>query len=247
MSHDQTDFLGELKHMNPERLINPSKEDEVGNFFLVLGIFYNDLKSLTFHLVRTDYRFQETDTKQVSIEMGEYGGIKSHLERLVAATLHEFFQFLDQNKAVLETSEFYLLHDKLNRDLKNKWSTIIEIASGENPSGKSNFFSKILLLIRNNLAFHYSQSSKTLRKGFMDHFYNDPKNLTNEVAYFSIGEAMRDTRFYYCDAAAKRSVQSQMTGKMELEEYTRELKDVIDDVNFTIMALMKEYLRQRPH
>lgn len=246
MKFESTDSLGELKRINPKNLIVTGKEDEVENFFLILGVFYNDLKSLTFHIIETNNKFLENKPGEISIKNGEYGGIRFHLDRLTIGILHEFFNFLKEKKAILKTGEFSFLYNKLNHNLKNKWATIVKISSGEDPSNKSDSFSKALLFIRNNLAFHYSKSAKVLRKGFIDFFYNDPKNSNNERAYYSIGNTMRDTRFFYCDAAAQRATTSQVNERMGLDEYNSKFREVIHDINLTIMALMKEYIRQRP-
>ena len=56
---------------------------------------------------------------------------------------------------------------------------------------------------------------------------------------------MGETRFYYCDAAMEGSMLNLM--KKMKGDYVDKLGDVFRDVNFTIMAIMKEYLRQRPH
>lgn len=234
-----------LKTIDPARLIY-GQVDKVADFFLVLGLFYNDLKNLNFHVIQTNTRFKSINKKKASSYAGEYGGIMSHLQRLFAATLHDFFRFIKENETVLKTAEFNLLYKELNKDLKDRWDLIVKISTSDNP-GDSSDFSKILLLIRNNLAFHYYQSSKSLRKGFIDRFFNDDKNISNETAYYSIGSTMNNTRFFYCDTAAERSLLDQVTKKMAHDKYYKEFFQVVNHVNFTIMGLMREYLRQRPY
>jgi len=103
------------------------------------------------------------------------------------------------------------------------------------------------LEIRNNLAFHYKQAGKVLKKGFIDFFYNDEKNDSNEFAYYSIGETMSDIRFFYCDAAVQRSIIDEVTSKMDSGEYTNKLRETVENINFTIMSLIKIYLKGRPY
>ena len=163
----EINFAKELKKINPARLVNQETNDEIENFFLVLGTFYNDIKSLTFHLLQTDNKFKERNTG-ISPEVGEYGGIKNHLNRLTAAHIHEFFKFLSKNKHVLKYEEFKLVHKELNQDLKSRWDDIVDIATEK--AGSKSDFSKVLILIRNNLAFHYFQGGEVLRQGFIDYF-----------------------------------------------------------------------------
>ena len=239
------DFLGELKHIKSERLIDSKKKDEIEDFFLTLGIFYNDLKSFTFYLVQMKNQFSHIDLNKISVETGEYYGMECQLQRLIAGTLHEFFDFLDEKKGILKTEEFHLLYKKLNIDLKSKWDAIVEIAINRKASKELGSFSNVLVCIRNNLAFHYKQSGKCLKEGFINFFFNDPKGDSNEKAYYSIGDKMRDTRFFYCDAAAKRYMKTLINKSMDMNEYMKEFLEVIENVNFTIMALMKEYISQR--
>lgn len=239
-------FTGQLTKIKPERLFKKDDKDEVANFFIVLGLVYNDLKSLNFHFLQTNNFFGEVTGEELSSKRGELGGIKTHLERLMIATIHEFFKFIDKNKEILETSEFGLIYKELNRELKTKWDDIVKISTNNTKGGDSDFF-KILLGVRNNLAFHYEQAGKILGRGFIDFFYNDPKNMGNKSACYSVGENMSETRFFYCDAAAQRSVLGEVTQKMKPGEYVARLDKIVGDINFTIMALMKTYLKGRPY
>ncbi len=239
----EINFAKQLENIDPARLVNQRINDKVENFFLILGVFYNDLKSLTFHLLQTDNKFEGLNIG-ISPEVGEYGGIKNHLNRLTAAHIHEFFKFISENKNVLEYQEFKFVYKELNQDLKDRWDGIVNIAMGKKVNSSSDF-SKILLLIRNNLAFHYYQGGEVLREGFIDYFYNFKKNEKNETAYYSVSDTMNETRFYYCDAAVERSMLNLM-GRMK-GDYIKKFDEVFRSVNFTVMAMMKEYIRQRPY
>lgn len=240
-----TEFADELKSISPERLIRETEKDTVSDFFLVLGVFYNDLKSLTFHVIEINKKITALG-QGVTPERGEYSGMKSHLERLILATIYEFLEFLNKNKSTFKKTEFSLIYNDLNQDLKNRWDIFVQIATGHPPKDGSDW-SNVLFFIRNKLAFHYNQNAKELRNGFVEFFFNDPKNISNESAYYSIGESMRKTRFYYCDAAIQRSVTSEINKKMSIQEFSMIFDKVVDDINFTIMDLMKLYIKQRPY
>lgn len=241
------DFQGKLWKVDPVRLIKEDKDDPVADFFLVLGLIYNDLKSLTYHFVNVQNSIKTLKLDEVTIERGEFAGMKSHLERLMVGTMRELFEFLESSNEILSCEEFKATYNRLNRDMKERWDTIVAVAtnSGRQEKDISDFL-RLLIMIRSNLAFHY-QSTKVMRKGFIDFFYHNPKKQpANEKCYYSKGDTMRDTRFYFSDAAAQGSMHNQVSQKMTYAEYERKVSSVIDDANFAIMALMKEFLRTRP-
>jgi|SRR3989344_3761494 len=244
-------FSGTLKNIDPKKLIKESENDIVSDFFLVLGLFYNDLKSLTFYLLQAENRFKDfkietVDQATPSIEFGEWGGTKSHLQRLTIATLHEFFNFIQANGNVLKTGEFQLLRKGLNSQNKKNWDLLVQIARGEDLAEAGSEFAKILLVVRNNLGFHY-QNPKLISQGFVQHFHKDPKNNLNKKAYFSIENNMNNTRFFYSDAAAERSTILQVEKSMPYTNFILLLSNTIDTTNFTLIALMKEYIKKRPN
>ncbi|OHA84199.1 MAG: hypothetical protein A2408_01995 [Candidatus Yonathbacteria bacterium RIFOXYC1_FULL_52_10] len=244
----QIKFSGDLKGLSPKRLVDDKNNDSVENFFLVLGLFYNDLKSLNFQLVQLGNTFEYIHGKEVKAtnDFGEYAGLKSHLERMMIGTLSEFFRFINDNQEILKTERFRGVYSTLNRDLKGRWDLIAEIAFTQETK-EVNDFAKVLMRVRNNLSFHYYQSGKTLRKGFIEHFLKDGKSTANEKAYFSSGETMEETRFFFCDAASQRAAILEVVGEMSFDEYSKKMKSIIEDLNFVIMRLMKGYIDNLPH
>jgi len=209
----------ELDRIDPERLIVQEDDDEVAKFFLVLGVFYNDLKSLLFHLRQLEECFEGIRKDVASSGSGEFGGMKSHLEKLMMATVHEFLNFLEANKSVMNTAEFALVIDSLNQDLQKRFNLIRGIAEREHKQPKTNF-AKALWFIRNKTAFHYDP--KIISRGFTDYYHGDEKHYGNEVAYYKVGETMATTRFYYCDGAVQRSTRGQIEKFMSFSLLTIE-------------------------
>ena len=197
---DEQEFKGELKHIEPYRLIK-EEDDSVARFFLVLAVVFNDLKGLTLFdkLINNTYRKERLE--EVSVQVGELGGISTQINKLFISNIREFFDFLKENKEVLLTTEFKEVLLKTNKDIQNRWKDITDVAFGGLPD--SSDFTKYLILIRNNVAFHYNQSGKELKKSFCDYFYKKEKFSRNDLAYYSIGETMEGTRFFYADAAVQ--------------------------------------------
>lgn len=243
------EFQGNLKKIVAQRLIKENSDDDVADFFLVLAIIFNDLKGLVHfdQLILQIYR--KPELTEVSAHTGEYGGLRIQLYKLLVATINEFFEFVKEHQGILNTGEFGLILKALPRERREQWEGIVDIATGKTPTASS--FTKTLLQARNNVAFHYYQSAKNLRKGFVGKFFKKEKNDTNKnkFAYYSIGENMEQTRFYYADAATEEylAINSGIKELPTKEEYEKQIRTIIHDMNVTIALLLKEYLRARPH
>jgi len=240
-------FEGDLRSIKPARLIDSTTNDKIEDFFLVLGLLYNDLKNLSFHLIQVDNFFDSIDKEKKSIEAGESGGMKSHLVRIIMATFFEFIEFVRKNKEIFNTGEFKILYEKLNSRAQSFWDDIIDIANDREDPDKSDII-KIIRYVRHNFGFHYYQSAKTLKEGFRDFFFNDPIAENNDAAYYYTGDTMEQTRFFYCDAAAQRSLANAVTHetKMTVDDFNKKILKMLEDTNFAIMFLMKIYIKQRP-
>ncbi len=243
---ESLDFRGDLRTIKPERLIREGTEDPVADFFVVLGLIYNDIKSLTFHFVNVENTIRSFKPDEITAAKGEFAGMKSHLERLMVGTMRGLFEFIASSTAVLAGGEFKVIHERMNADQRRRWDAIVAVATGQDINeGDMSDFLRVLVMIRSNLAFHYQ--SKVVRDGFTKYFYHNPVTRPeNETCYYSRGDNMRDTRFFFSDAAGQMAIRAQALQKMSYDEYAKRLGGVIDDANFAIMALMKEFLRTRP-
>lgn len=240
-------FKGELKHIEPYRLIKKDKNDSVANFFLVLAVVYNDLKGIVlFEKLILDIYEQPLPT-DISSHAGEHGGIFTQTRKIFISCLREFFTFLEENKEVLSSTEFKDILNKTNKDIQNRWNNIIDIAFN-NESKNTSDFNKYLIQVRNNVTFHYNQSGKELRKAFCNFFYKREKIEHNKLAYYSIGENMETTRFFYADAVVQEYLRSTTNDNVKGfdPKYKTELSAIINDMNLTILRLLKAYLKSRP-
>ena len=133
-----------------------------------------------------------------------------------------------------------------NKDIENRWKAITDVAFDRSP--ESSDFTKHLILIRNNVAFHYNQSGKELKKSFRNFFYKKEKIGKNDLAYYSIGETIYDTRFFYADGAVQEYLRSANGNQLDGFDikYKKEISKLIYDMSFTISRLLKAYLKNRP-
>lgn len=140
---------------------------------------------------------------------------------------------------------FQLMLKNLPPELKLKWQKILDTALTTKSGKPSDEFSKTLLFIRNNIAFHYYQSGKNLSKGFIDFFYKNEKNVFNEHALYALGDSMRNTRFFYCDGAVQEAMARTIANEGGVETFYKKLGKVMTDINQTIKAIMANYLSKK--
>ncbi|MFA5000833.1 MAG: hypothetical protein WC531_01230 [Candidatus Paceibacterota bacterium] len=233
---NKKEFPGVLKDISPRLLIDEKNKKEIQSFFLILGLIFNDLKGLVFFqkLIEDNYRKPRED--EVSVHTGEYNGLIAQADKLLIATVGEFFKFIEKNKSVINSLPFLLLIKNLDSNIRNKWNDLIILDQG------STILSKIAR-VRSNVAFHYDNSMEELRRGFIDSFFSKKKDLAQHVrAYYAFGDDMEHTRLYYSDAAAQDYVNS-LIGVEDRVKIT----ESIEDMNKTIQSLLKAYMESLKH
>jgi hypothetical protein len=72
-------------------------------------------------------------------------------------------------------------------------------------------------------------------------FQSDPKHERNRQAYFSIGDTMNKTRFFFADAAAQRAY----SGDVDMDTLFAQSQGLMDQLHHVIAGLLFEYLRIR--
>lgn len=238
--------IGELRKIDPKKIIKLGDNNKVDNFFLILGLVFNDLKSLIFYSELVKDEFKDIDKNSVTCENGEYGGINSHLSRLVSSTIFEFFKTLQNQTKVISSSSFQIIFNKLNKKEKMLWQEMLDLANKKNISQKGVEFIDILENIRNNGSFHYYNSGEQLRKGFIDHFYTrHDQHKSNELAYFFKGNNILKNRYFYCDAAIQGFNYVRIKDKMSYEDYLKQIIEIGVRINIIIAALIKVYLASK--
>ena len=245
------EFKGNLRKVPLAHLISKEKVNEVDNFFLALGVIFNDLKGFLLFdiLIREKYRKPEIN-ESPSVHLGEYNGLLVQVNKLLAGLVCEFLKCLEANQDVFSTGEFNEILIRISKTKQQYWKELVTISMGK--PGKDLEFTKILNMIRNNVAFHYYGSGKNLRKAFIKLFYEKDKNEYNSSAFYSIGENMENSRLYYCDAVVEEYIKESAlileSNKTETipKAFQDYMKDIISVMNPTITALIKEYLRNKP-
>lgn len=248
---EQGEFKGDLKWISPDKIIKEGENNEVGGFFVVLGTIFNDLKDIILfeNLVIEKYRKPKAD--ECSDHSGNYNGIMIHLNKLIASIINEFFVLLKENKNVLDTTEFKDILSRIPKSEQETWNGMVAAANDQ--LLELSDFVKSLIRIRNNLAFHYYQSGKMLSKGFVSKFSNEYIDERNRKAYYSIGENVEETRFYFSDAAVEEALsieagkeeKKKIIGDESFARYQQQLIYTVRVMNTTMSFLLKRFLQMR--
>ena len=105
----------------------------------------------------------------------------------------------------------------------------------------------MLLLVRNNVAFHYS--AKILARGYREHFADASRPHSNR-ALFSDGRAMEDTRFFFADAAAEQGLASPIVtadeGLTKTETVLQRTAELAAQVNLALKPIVMACIRSFP-
>lgn len=244
--NDKEDFKGELRYIESQRIIKNEINDPLDTFFLVLAVVFNDLKGTVLFEKLIEDTYRTAPQEEVSSHAGEYAGVITQTTKIRVASIQEFFKLLEENRNVLFSQGFQEILNKTNRDIKNRWNDILGIVFNKTPENSE--FVNYLLHIRNNVAFHYNQSGKELKKAFHNFFTKRGKIPRNNLAYYSVGETMEVTRFYYADAAVGEYLRSTTYDEANFFtlKYAKELAKITADMNFAISRLLKVYLKNRP-
>ncbi|MEK7066159.1 MAG: hypothetical protein AAB965_01135, partial [Patescibacteria group bacterium] len=176
------------------------------------------------------------------------------VKKLKASFIHEFFVFLKENHNIVECAEFIEILERLPVGEKAIWCEIVSVALGR--SEKLSDFSDTLSRIRDNIGFHYYQSGKVLKKSFNSRFFGEERvNQKSRTAYYSVGNTLGETRFYFADAAVEEYLFLQAgkpVSKSSLEndlikKYEIKVRDTIEVMNRILMLLLKNFLSIRRH
>lgn len=226
-----------LESVSPSKIIDKSKVDDIDNLFLSFGLIFNDLKGIILFndLIKNNYSNPEDG--EISAHAGEYSGLQLQIIKLSVALIDEFLIVLDKNKNVIKSIKFKLIEKCLNKELKNKWNNILSIAL--NPNSNSNSYLSKIARVRSNITYHYDHSGTQLRDSFIKRFFNSNINESNEKAYYSIGETIETTRFFYCDAVIDEYINEHL--RIESLNYIDKTNKMVKDMNMIIANLFKSY------
>jgi hypothetical protein len=229
--------LAPLQTFDPQAFVGDSTvPQDICNFVLALALIYNDCKNGIFsNMLLTESK--PAGKSQLSKSWGAFNGIKIHYFRLHFALIHELLNLIEDNAAIIKHPFFVSVTKLLSPPVRHSWQALVDASLQKSTSSTLN---KFLLRIRNKVSFHYDP--KELYRGYRWHFFRNTDPA--EAAFVSRGASMRDSRFYFADAAADGYLQSLVENK-NLDNLTNRLAEITADLNQTIMQIVDRFVQKR--
>lgn len=247
-------FAGELMKIDPYLLIYENGDDKLGSFFLRLGIIFNDLKCVLLFQELLKDNYEQPKSGDETTHAGNYYGTLVYMQRLIAGIIWEFFEFLKNNYKIFNNGDFKTIFNKISKSDQRLWEQLIN-ASNNKLNDASDLLNS-LVKIRNNIAFHYDHSGKIILRGYRNRFFDSSENCGNKYAYYSIGENIKLTRFYFSDAAVEESLYTMAGKKLDenikgnesLIKYQEQVWETITVISTSMISLIKNFIQfQRNH
>jgi hypothetical protein len=239
-------FREECEHLAPLETFDPAafREDtsvpqELCNFVLALALIFNDCKDAVYaHVVLAGLK---PERRQRSRLWGAVAGAQLHADRAVAGVVHELFELIRANDTgdVIRHPFFVSLVQNLPASSREGWAALTAVARGDQPTDP---FGKRLMLLRHKVSFHYD--AKALFAGYTQHFLGPSRE--DERAYISRGNSMRESRFFFADAAATGYF-SHLIGPENRVALTERLADTIERINHSLMMIVGAFILRRKY
>lgn len=187
----------------PAKVLLRDENDHLGRFFLGLAAVFNDIKGLVLfeqYLLAMD----RPARGEWSARAGQWRGLHIQIHRWLAGVLYELMEYVahKRNKGAVNDPTFRGLVASLPDERQRAWKELEASSTEETRDARG-----LYACIRDYASFHYGPTH--LVDGFVKQFENeasDPAKATeaNRSAQYSYGDTMRETRFYYADAALQQ-------------------------------------------
>jgi hypothetical protein len=232
-----------LKEFDPKLLLENNEVNEITTFFLILGLIYNDLKSLYFHIIQMNNYFadKEIDEEEPTSILGHRNDFRGHMDRLFFSTIHEFFHFLQKHSSIRENKDFQKILSKLKEEEQKIWQDFFQVAiNGALLNQKGRSLKNLLIKIRNNGGFHYYQIDKGMSQGYLNCFIQRKyPHKVNKLCYWSKGDNMSNTQYFFA-SASMQSMTLRFYEELDIEQ--KDILNVLKYIPINIMHLMNEFI-----
>jgi len=207
---------------------------EVCDFVLALGLVYNDFRDLVMGQGLLNAAVPK-DVQTPTPRLGEVGGIHSHLNRLMAALIHELSKLIERNTKILEHPAFTNLVKQLPRKAREAWLSVVTATQKDTATDS---LSRLVLFARHKIAYHYD--AEEIGRGFRRAFVDDQTRMP----FLSRGDSMVKSRFYFADGAADTYLRTS-ADKQVVEEFFSAKLDILDDINHALRELVSRFINAR--
>jgi hypothetical protein len=229
--------IAQLETFDPSAFKADDKvSQDLCNFILSLAMIFNDCKDLIYAYLVIE-NFRPTGKFVRNRLWGTLSGVQFHIFRNIIGLLHELFNVIRGNESLLQQDFFKEVINRIDKPAKNAWDIVAAVALGQRPTDA---FGKSLLLVRNKISFHYDD--KAIFLGYKYHFLQSDQ--IDERAFISRGNSMKESRFYFADAAALGYFRSIVGGK-NLDELSMNIANLLGTVSLSLFAIVNAYIQKR--
>lgn len=232
----------------PETKIN-DEDDDLRDFFLTLGLIFNDLKGLI-TINGTIKEIYKKPDNSPNGHLGEYIGIDLQILKYIQGVLLEALLYLQHKNSIFISGEVQNLIRATPLHIQIVWDLLHRVATGKSIDDKR--FKKyealkpMLHTIRNHISFHYQHEvgKPRLIDGFRKFFFEGLEGVNEESrssAYRSTSSNWDDSRFYYSDAALQAYFIQLYGGDIQAKEYNELLLGVNSAIIEALNNLLIEY------
>jgi hypothetical protein len=228
--------LAPLQTVDPASLI--TGDDDLDGFVLSLALAYNDVK--TIHWIQyLLLKHPPADLLEISPDAGQWHGMRVQANRWLMALAHEIILSISRASAmgVLRKKSIRTVVKSLPAAYQELWMELVAVST--KPSGRGAALRPYLRDLRNEGVFHYKYPAKLL-EGYKAFFLGGARVSHNEHAYVSMGPSLKETRFYFADAAAQRMY----TGNQTLETRFKQAEAFSGDLHHTLAGFVWGYLKR---
>jgi hypothetical protein len=205
------------------------------DFILALALVHNDFHDILLaHVLLNELQAESGNI--ITPRTGLQNGLKNTTVRIQIGFVRELLNLLTENRNILECPSFRGLQKSLSKHGKQSWASLVSVAT---ESSRPDSLAKVLIVIRNKIAFHYDP--KQLGQGFTAAFLS--KSAYGKPL-ISRGSVMRDTRFFFADAAAQQYMRSKAT-QQPIIDFLSGQGDLIQDLNQAIFELVTRFINSR--
>jgi hypothetical protein len=233
--------LADLGKFDPLLLMSKNQEQrDVDALMLALALIFNDLKDGVWFYSRL-WPGHAYYSKELCAERGQVDAMRKRAMRINVAIAHELLALIDRYDKRTETATFQAILGCVEQPTRDGWARLKAFSKGSKHGGPQDRLALRLKRIRDWTGSHYDVDR--LVAGYSAHFSvvtTDPRHLH---AYYSDGNNMERTRFYFADAAAD-GVFRDDTG-LSHEEYETRLGDELENINTVLKVLITGWLSLR--
>lgn len=242
-----------LKRNLPSVLVPESKiseeDEDLRDFFLTLGLIFNDLKGLIIiNETLKEVYLKPDQATELSDHLGEFQGLDLQVLKYIQGTLFEALLYLQHKNKIYTSREVQSLVKETPVDIQAVWDLLHKVATGksvDDPQFKDfEELKSILNTIRNHISFHYQSKpgKPKLIDGYRKFFFEGlegvrPEARENAYRSTSLGD-WGDTRFYYSDAALQAYFINLYGGDIEAKKYSK----LVFAINSAILPALNRLL-----